>query len=157
VNWKSSPRIIFLIMLTIVLVGLVMGKEGPSESDEVAKAEVLKVKAEYQEAIRTKDRAGIERVLADRLSWIARGERLDRARVIDDFMSGNLHFQSFKHDNVRVEIFGNTAIVTGHSTSVLEYQGKDSKRERLFTSVYVKMEGRWQMVSNHVTDLEPHE
>ena len=44
-------------------------------------------------------------------------------------------------------------VVTGHSTSVLEYKGKLFDAPRLFTDVYVKMDGRWQLVVHHVSDL----
>jgi hypothetical protein len=122
-------------------------------SDEAAKAEVLKVGDQFDHAREAKDRATIERILADGLSWTARGDRLNKAQVIADIFSNNLHFKSFAHDNVAAKIFGNTAVVTGHSTSVLEYKGKLFDAPRLFTDVYVKMEGRWQLVVHHVSEL----
>jgi ketosteroid isomerase-like protein len=153
-NIASLPRVIVLTLLTIIFAGLAMGAQsGGTESNEAAKAAVLRANTDYQQAIKTRDRAGLERSLALRLSWIARGVRLERAQVIDDFMSGNLHFKALRHDNERVEVFGNTAIISGHSTSTLEYKGQISDKQRLYTSVWLNMDGRWQMISNHVTDL----
>lgn len=123
------------------------------ESDEAAKAEVLKVSEQFGEAAKAKDQAALERILADRLSWIARGERLSKPRVIANFLSEDIHFKSFAHDSVVVNIFGNTAVMSGHSTSVLEYKGKLFDAPRLFTDVYVKMDGRWQLVVHHVSEL----
>jgi hypothetical protein len=141
-------RILALPFLLVALAGF-----AGAESDEAAKAEVLKVSARFDEARGAKDRAALERVLADGLSWTARGDRLNKAQVIADILSSNLHFKSFAHDSVAVKIFGSTAVLTGHSTSVLEYKGKLFDAPRLFTDVYVNMDGRWQMVVHHVSDL----
>jgi hypothetical protein len=140
-----------ILVLPALLVALT-GFAGAQES-EAAKAEVLKVSAQFDAAREAKDRATIERILADGLAWTARGDRLNKAQVIADIFSNNLHFKYFAHDNVTARAFGNTVVVTGHSTSVLEYKGKLFDAPRLFTDVYVKMDGRWQMVVHHVSDL----
>jgi SnoaL-like domain len=44
-------------------------------------------------------------------------------------------------------------VMSGHSTSDLIYKGKEQNNPRLFTNVYVKTGGRWQMVSHQVSDL----
>jgi len=147
-------RILALPFLWFALTGLTRAQEASrKESDEAAKAEVLKVGQQFNEAARAKDQAVLERILADRLSWTARGDRLNKAQVIADYLSENLHFLHFAHDSEVVNVFGNTAVVTGHSTSVLEYKGKRFDAPRLFTDVYVKMDGRWQLVVHHVSDL----
>jgi len=92
------------------------------KSDETAKAAALKLDEEFNEAVRTKDRAARERVLADDLSWVVRGDRLNKPQVIADVLSENLHFKALIHDSIQIKIFDNTAVVTGHSTSILEYK-----------------------------------
>jgi len=124
------------------------------KSDETAEAAALKVDEEFNKAVRTKDRAALERVLADDLSWVARGDRLNKSQVIADVLSENLHFKALTHDNIQVKLFDNTAVVTGHSTSILEYKGKLFTAPRLFTSVYMNLNGQWQMVAHQVTDLD---
>jgi len=141
-------RMLALPCLLIALAGFTQ-----AESEEAAKAEVLKVSARFDEARAAKDRAALERILADGLSWIARGDRLNKSQVIADILSSNLHFKSFAHDSVAIKIFGNTAVLTGHSTSVLEYKGKLFDAPRLFSDVYVNMDGRWQMVVHQVSEL----
>ncbi len=136
-----------------LLAGLAGAQSKPKAADEAVTAEVLEVGDQFDEARKAKDRAGLERVLANQLTWIARGDRLDKAQVIADFLSDGLHFISFAHDSVTVKLFGNTAVVSGHSTSVLDYKGKRFDAPRLFSNVYVKMDGRWQMVVHHVSEL----
>ena len=146
-------QVILVLFLTLTLVGLVKGQETTGKKAEEAKAEVLKVEDEFSKAIMAGNWDVLPEVFADGMSWIARGDRLGKAQVIADYRSGNLHFRQVTHDSVQVHIFENTAVVTGHSTSILDYKGKLYNAPRLFTSVYVKMGGRWQLVAHHVTEL----
>ena len=139
---------LFCAVLLVALTGV-----ASAQSDEALKKEVLKVGDQFDHAREVKDRATLERILADGLSWTARGDRLNKAQVIADIFSDNLHFISFAHDSVTAHTFGNTVVVTGHSTSVLDYKGKRFDAPRLFTDVYVKMDGRWQLVGHHVSEL----
>ena len=153
-NIVTVRRTLALSFMLVALTGFARAQETTRRAqDEAAKTEVLKVSERFDEAREAKDRATLERILADGLSWTARGDRLNKAQVIADIFSNNLHFKSFAHDNVAAKMFGNTAVVTGHSTSVLEYKGKLFDAPRLFTDVYVKMDGRWQLVVHHVSDL----
>jgi hypothetical protein len=150
----AATRLVALPFLFVTLTRFAGAQSVTSnESDEAVKKEVLKTSEQLNEARKNKDRAALDRILADRLSWIARGDRLNKSQVIADFLADNLRFKYFAHDGVEVNIFGNTALVTGHSTSVLEYKGKVFDAPRLFSEVYVKMDGRWQMVSHHVSEL----
>ena len=146
-------QIIVVPFLTLALAGLVKGQETTGPEADEAKAEVLKVEDEFSKAIMAGNWDVLPQVFADGLSWIARGDRLGKAQVVADYRSGNLHFRQLTHDSVEVHIFENTAVVTGHSTSILDYKGKLYNAPRLFTSVYVKMGGRWQLVAHHVTEL----
>jgi hypothetical protein len=154
VSIAAVRRMLALPFLFCALTGLARAQETTRKaSDEAAKAEVLKVEQQFSEAAKAKDQVALERILADRLSWVARGDRLNKAQVIADYLSENLHFKYFAHDSVAVNTFGNTAVVTGHSTSVLEYKGKVFDAPRLFTDVFVKMGGRWQLVCHQVSEL----
>lgn len=75
------------------------------------------------------------------------------AGFIADVLTQNLHLKSLTHDSVVVKILGKTAMVTGHSSSILEYKGKLFDAPQLFTNVYMKLDGRWQLVVHHVSEL----
>ncbi|MGB2664131.1 MAG: nuclear transport factor 2 family protein [Candidatus Acidiferrum sp.] len=127
---------------------------GSADSDERARAETRKVDEAFNHAVMDKDDGALEQILADKLSWVARGDRLTKAQVIADIKSGNLHFKSLTHEDLLINVFGNTTVVTGHSTSVLEYKGKLFTTPRLFTTVYMKLDGRWQMVAHQVSNVD---
>jgi hypothetical protein len=113
-------RIAALPVLLGALTGFAGAQSIASNSEEAAKKEVLQTGERLNEARKNKDRAALDRILNDHLAWIARGERLNKFQVIADFLADNLRFKYFAHDNVKVDNIGNTAFITGHSTSVLE-------------------------------------
>jgi ketosteroid isomerase-like protein len=153
-----SRKIALLLAGVLLFAGALTGvaeraRAADNASDEQSKAAAIKADEDFNEALRHKDRGALERLIADNVSWVARGDRIDKAQVIADIMSENLHFKQLTHDGVMVKVFGNTAVMTGHSTSVLEYKGKMFTAPRLFTSVYMNLDGRWQLVAHQVTDL----
>lgn len=76
-----------------------------------------------------------------------KGELADQ-KPTPDF---KVHF--FNTEDVRVKVYDKTAIVTGHAKWRVNYQNRDLDHERRYTSVYVKEDGRWQMVALQVTRI----
>jgi ketosteroid isomerase-like protein len=73
----------------------------------------------------------------------------NKADVIKDFRSGNLKYESFKLDEVHVRVYGKTSVVTGLSMQKAHDKDQDISGQFYFTRVYVKQDGRWQIVANH--------
>jgi hypothetical protein len=76
-----------------------------------------------------------------------------KPQVISDFTSGELKFQSITTDDVRVRIYGNTAVETGRSTMIGQDKGKAVPRDNRFTRVWIKHDGHWRLVANHYSSL----
>lgn len=143
-----------LLLLVAASAGFAEGqKTSPRKPNAITKQEVQKADAAFNRAIVGGNAKALEGLLADRLSWVARGRRLGKAQVLADVKNRNFYFKSLHHDQIRIEIFGNTAVETGHSTSVLVYRGKLYATPRLFTSVYMKLDGRVQLVAHEVSLL----
>jgi len=145
---------ILLLCAIGLSVELLHGQDAAPDADEIAKQEAIKVDDAFNKAVVEKDGAALQQILAEKLSWVARGDRLTKAKVISDITTENLHFKSLTHDDLLFKSFGSTVVVTGHSSSVLEYKGKTYTTPRLFTTVYMKLDGRWQMVAHQVSNVE---
>jgi ketosteroid isomerase-like protein len=76
-----------------------------------------------------------------------------KAQVLADFTSGNLKFQSITTDEVEWRVYGDTAVETGRSTMNGQDKDKIVPRDNRFTRVWVKRQGRWQLVANHYSLL----
>jgi hypothetical protein len=81
------------------------------------------------------------------------GERLTKAQVQADAQAGHNRMLNFKHDHIHLVPFGeNVVVVSGRSMSVREEKGKVFNGPRLFSFVWVKLGGRWQMIQASVSD-----
>ena len=98
----------------------------------------------------TADTIALRRIYADDFLGIGpTGVVRNKAEVIADFTTHALTYQSITTAEVRVRVYGNTAVETGRSTMVGQDRGKDVPRENRFTRVWVMTDGRWQLVANH--------
>jgi ketosteroid isomerase-like protein len=75
------------------------------------------------------------------------GRMADKAQMIDGFKSGQSKITSEDLSDLKVRVYGNTAIVTGKADVKGTLGGSDATGQILFTRVYVKMHGRWESVS----------
>ena len=100
------------------------------------------------------DAAALDRIYADDFIGIGpSGVVRTKSQVIADFTSGNLRFQSITTDDVRVRVYGNTAVETGRSTMIGQDGAKPVPRDNRFTRVWVKQQRGWRLVSNHYSPL----
>ena len=100
------------------------------------------------------DAAALTRIYADDFIGIGpSGTVRTKPQVISDFTSRELKFQSITTDDVRVRVYGNTAVETGRSTMIGQDNGKAVPRENRFTRVWIKQVGRWRLVANHYSPL----
>ena len=100
------------------------------------------------------DTVALRRIYADDFIGIGpTGVVRNKAAVIADFTSHALTYQSITTAEVRVRVYGNTAVETGRSTMVGQDKGKAVPRDNRFTRVWVKKHGSWQLVANHYSPL----
>ena len=96
------------------------------------------------------DTLALRRIYADDFLGIGpTGVVRNKAEVIADFTSHALTYQSITTAEVRVRVYGNTAVETGRSTMVGRDRNKPVPRDNRFTRVWVMTAGRWQLVANH--------
>jgi len=136
-------------LATVVLSVMVM-MFGQHRSDP--EAELVTLSKEFSEAMVTNDATKIGTYLAD--EWIIVGSDggiIDRARFLGVIQSGTLVHNAMDSEDVRVRIYGTTAVVTALTSSKAQYMNREfSTRERT-TDVFVKRDGRWQCVITQLT------
>jgi hypothetical protein len=99
------------------------------------------------------DRAFIESVLAPEWSVTqANGEVLSRALVLGTFFDA-VTFDSNVIDDVTVQLFGETAVVRGRTTASGSFNGTPMEARIRFTDVFIRRQGRWQVVASHASSL----
>lgn len=123
----------------------------PGSKDEQA---VLQALHQWVDALRRNDTAAVEQIVADDyLITTAEGTVLNKEQDTAPLKSGEVKFESAATEDVKVRVFGKTAIVTGIGRFKGTYKGRPFTVNERFTDVYVKRRDRWQPVAAHSTAL----
>jgi ketosteroid isomerase-like protein len=150
----KRTRIIAALVLSAV--GTAIAQQQSVRTRDAAGPEQA-VQQQDQERIRAQINADIDalrRVYADDFIGIGpTGVVRNKAEVIADFTTHALTYQSITTAEVRVRVYGNTAVQTGRSTMVGQDRGKAVPHENRFTRVWVMTDGRWQLVGNHYSPM----
>jgi ketosteroid isomerase-like protein len=131
-------------------------KSAPAAED--ATEEVLKADEVRNDALQKADVAALEKIYADDVVYAnASGALLTKQQHLADLKGRTLHFISFKHEDVKAVVHGDTGLVTGISKSEVEYKGSVSKSNRRFLNVFSKRDGRWLCVGHFETNISEKE
>lgn len=114
--------------------------------------EIRKLERELIEAILRRDSAFLNNIMADDLSAITPfGDLLGKAVMIN--FDDNLVNESIVTDEIKVRIYGDTAIVTGRATLQSRYANQDLSGQYRFTRVYFKQKENWRIVAYQATRI----
>jgi ketosteroid isomerase-like protein len=119
-----------------------------------AEEELLNVEKEFAQAIVGNDLEGIARLVAD--EWIIidpNGDIVDRTRFLEVIKSGALTHDMMESEDLRVRIYGGSAVLTGLTRTEGKFMGEEFSTQERATDVFVKRDGRWQCVLTHLTRL----
>lgn len=98
----------------------------------------------------------VDRYEADDITSTDPGGRVtDKAQDKKDLASGDLKFQSVEQSDMKVQTYGNTAVVTGASTVKGSWKDQDISGTYRFTDTWVKRGGKWQAVASQYTKVQP--
>jgi len=94
------------------------------------------------------DFAALEALLDDALVYTHSSGRVEtKAEFIAALRSGQLKYVAADLDDLRVRIYGSTALVTGHARMTVESGGRQRVLEIRFLDVYLRRDARWRQVA----------
>jgi ketosteroid isomerase-like protein len=149
-----TRKIIIVALSVVAVLAIARYTVIAAAGDSALQDEVMKAEEARNQALPKGDVAALEQIYADDLVYTnATGALLTKQQHLSELKGRSLHFTSFKHDDVQVTVHGNTGIVTGISTSGVEYKGTVSNSPRRFLNVYSKQDGRWLCVAHMETPV----
>ena len=105
-------------------------------------------------AMAEKDIATLNELIADDLVYTHSTARLDTKKsLIGNMESGTAVYTTLEPSNVKAQVFGDTAILTGEAQIGVTSNGVPMSFAVRFTDVWVRRAGAWQMVNWHSTRL----
>jgi ketosteroid isomerase-like protein len=114
--------------------------------------ELVKLENDFARAVANNDGDALDEILAD--DWIvvdSDGSMIDKARFLGVIKSGVLSHESMESTDLRVRLYGNTAVVTGLTTTKGKFMGQNFTSCERATDVLVKQTDRWQCVFTQLT------
>jgi len=112
----------------------------------------MQIEREIGQANIRRDKAFFEKVEADEFIFTDSGGGIttkaeDVASL--DKPAGEFKLVSYEVEEMKVSVYGNTAVVTGKTTTVSRGRDREVTNKSRFTDVFVKRGGRWQLVAGH--------
>jgi uncharacterized protein (TIGR02246 family) len=127
-----------------------------TESAAKVEQEVRDLQAQYDKAALQQDAAAFDRLFADDFSIVQAGGRVNtKAEIIAMAKAGDTKMEVGRSEDVKVRFFGDTAIVTCRWIEKSTTKGKPFDGTQIFTTVWAKRNGIWQIVSDQGTLVAP--
>jgi len=130
-----------------LLIAAVLVAAASSVFAEDVQEQIKKLEMDRAAAIVKVDIATLEKYTSDDYVLInMNGRTSGKAEMIEAFKSGQSKLTSDELSDLKVRVYGNTAVVTGKADVKGTLGGADATGQILYSRVYVKKDGRWQSV-----------
>jgi len=140
---------IFCLLPAIAL--LSFGQATPEVSVEQT---LMQLERDWSQASLKKDIDTLNKIMAD--DWVNidfQGKVVTKAQTIASLKSVLPATQAAGLGEMKVRVFGDSAIVTGSDTGKSGSKGKEVIEKYLWTDVFVRRNGRWQAVASQSTKV----
>ena len=118
--------------------------------------QIMKMERDRAVAVVKADVATLEGLTSDDYFLInANGQMSDKATTMKNIKTGVIKLTSNEVSDMKVRVYGDTAVVMGKSTAKGSIGGRELKGPVMFTRVYVKKNGKWQSVAFQQTPIVP--
>jgi ketosteroid isomerase-like protein len=153
VTLEKSPLKLFLIFCTAALASsLATGQIMNNKTQD----ELLRIEKDFSHAIVRNDAAAVAGFLADDWTIVdPDGGVIEKSRFLDVLKSGALTHEAMTSDDMRIRIYGNTAIVTALTTTKGKFSGQAFTTRERATDVFVYENGRWLCALSQLTKVTP--
>ena len=123
----------------------------PSNSVEQV---VLKLEQQWEDALVKSDVPALERIYDDSLIYThSNGGTDNKSTYVGKIKSGATKYQTMKRDDIKVSVYGNSAVVTCHWDVHTLAGGKQFDTDARYIHIYVKQKDGWKMVAHQATPI----
>ncbi len=124
-------------------------------NQEHAEQEVLRLADAWATAELRGDTTFLERILTDDYIGIGPlGFMLTKQEWLVRHQAGDLKYESFSLDEVKVRVYNNdAAILTGRQVQNGAYRGNSIQAQFRTTLVFVRQQGQWQLASLQLSTI----
>jgi hypothetical protein len=142
-------------ILILLISGAIVSAQNSSKTKRI-EAELMQLERDIGTANVRRDKAFFERVEAEEFIFTdSAGGTTTKAEDVAslDKPAGEFKLVSYEVDEMKVFVYGKTAVVTGRVTTVSRGKDREITSKSRFTDVFVRRSGRWQIVAGHSSRL----
>ncbi|HEV3438099.1 MAG TPA: nuclear transport factor 2 family protein [Gemmata sp.] len=148
-RFQSTMKSTGLFLISMTPAAFATGAT-PQNSDSELKDKLLKLETQWNEAHLRGDADALGQLWAEELVvTVQEIPVMNKSQSLKIVSSGLVKFKRYETSDVKINVFGDSAVVTGRLKRVREKQGKDFEDDWQFTKVYVRCDGKWQVVAWH--------
>jgi ketosteroid isomerase-like protein len=116
--------------------------------------QLKKLSEDWAAAERQGDAAFFQRTLTDDFVGVGPlGFMLTKTDSVQRFTSGNLKYESFNWEDVKIRLYGDAAVMVGRQTQKAKYQDKVMEGQFRTTLIWVLQQGRWLLAGFHISPI----
>jgi ketosteroid isomerase-like protein len=144
-----------LLVVVFASLSLLAYAQEKKASNGVEQA-VLKLEQQWEDALLKSDVAALDKIYDDSLIYTHSSGGVDNKAVyVGNIKSGATKYESMKRDDIKVNVYGDTALVTCHWEVHVMSRGNKIDTNARYIHVYVKRKDGWKMVAHQATRITP--
>lgn len=115
---------------------------------------ILRLEQQWEDALVKSDVAALEKLYDDTMVYTHSSGGVDNKSIyIGNIKSGATKYQSMTRDDIKVNVYGNAAVVTCHWDVHVLARGSKIDTNARYIHVYVKRKDGWKMVAHQSTRI----
>ena len=159
---RDAPRrriVAALVFAAAIALAFVVALRPPASvtasraSDADEKEAVMRVQREWMEAIRDKNAAALDRILADDYTYTdSSGTVSNKADSLRQARTSRGRMTTYQTSDEKAQIYGDLAVVTGRlRVEGVAGSGQTYDAEVRFTDILARIDGQWRAVAAHAS------
>ena len=141
------------LFITIALM-MLFGSLAYGQKKMTVEQTLMKMEQEMTDAIVKSDFTVFDKYVGDNAALTDPGGIMsNKMQTMASFKAGDLKITSSKIDDMKVQMYGTTAIVTYRTTDKGTFKGEDISGQYRWTDTFVKIGGKWMMVASQGTEI----
>lgn len=149
---------LYFVVALLLLVALVSvsqeDKKGKAKSSGSAEDQIKALLEQRRQATIKADVAVLDATTGDDYTRISpSGEMIAKAAYLQGLKDGSMKVESIETKDLKVRVYGDTAVTTGIGTVKSTNKGQDTSGTFAVSQVFVKRKGKWQAVHFQATKI----
>lgn len=141
-----------LLALTVAMVACFNAVAQDDKASNAVQETILKLEQHWEDALTKSDTGALEKLYDDRIIYTHSSGKVDtKSSYIAAIKSGATKYESMKRDDIKVNVYGQTAVVSCHWEVHVVAQGNKIDMNARYLHVYVREKDGWKLVAHEST------